>query len=256
MLSVVVIIMGVVCSLCIIKMRMMQEQIEKLKKSSVMKTAFLTKFNKELHNPLQNINKQAAILTRQDVCLSKSEKKLICDQITYYTNLISTYLEECVLLVNGGKGHKVEKEEFNPNLLCIKCINAIKNNSEMSDKVKVLFNTELRNDDFTKSDPHIVELILDELLVNACRFTKEGEIRVKSARTEIGDRFVIIVENTGASMPADRLPHLFHWFENPDPNRDDAEIDLSIIYKLALKINGYLEYDPLFNEGVRMRFIF
>ena len=90
----------------------------------------------------------------------------------------------------------------------------------------------------------------------SCRFSADRFIRVSTNRTEIGDRFMIIVEDIGSSIPKDRIPYLFHWFDNPEDARDDAEIDLSIIFRLALKIDGYLEYDPSYTEGTRMKLIF
>ena len=73
---------------------------------------------------------------------------------------------------------------------------------------------------------------------------------------DLKGRDVIIVEDIGSKMPEDRIPYLFHWFDNPEVDRDDAEIDLSIIFKLALKIDGYLEYDPTYTQGTRMKLIF
>ena len=127
---------------------------------------------------------------------------------------------------------------------------------DKDEKLRIEFKREIDDSDFALSDPRIVELILDELLLNSCRFSTDRFIRVTTRRTDIGDRFMIIVEDTGSGIPQDRIPYLFHWFDNPEDARDDAEIDLSIIFRLALKIDGYLEYDPSYTEGTRMKLIF
>ena len=67
---------------------------------------------------------------------------------------------------------------------------------------------------------------------------------------------MIIVEDNGSNIPKDRIPYLFHWFDRPEDAKDDAEIDLSILFKLALKIDGYLEYDQSYTQGTRMKLIF
>lgn len=256
MLVAIIIVISIACSVCILRMRIMQEHIEDMKRENSVKTAFLTKFSKELDNPLRNINKQAEIITRPDLYLSKTEKKIIYDQIIYNTNLITTFIDECCFLSGSGKGREVKKEKFSPNVLCAKCIDTIRMSMEKDDALKIVFNREIEDTDYALSDPRIVELILDELLLNSCRFSSKRFIRVTTRRTEIGDRFMIIVDNTGSSIPKDRIPYLFHWFDNPDDARDDAEIDLSIIFRLALKIGGYLEYDPTYTEGTRMKLIF
>ena len=256
MLVAIIIVISIACSVCILRMRIMQEQIEDMRKENSVKSAFLTKFSKELENPLRNINKQAEIITRPDLYLSKTEKKMIFDQITYNTNLITTFIDECCFLSGSGKGREIKKEKFSPNVLCAKCIDTIRMSIEKEDALKIVFKREIEDTDFAFSDPRIVELILDELLINSCRFTTQNFIRVITRRTEIGDRFMIIVEDIGSKMPEDRIPYLFHWFDNPEVDRDDAEIDLSIIFRLALKIDGYLEYDPTYTQGTRMKLIF
>ena len=256
MLIAIIIVISLACSACILRMRMMQEQIEDMKKENSVKTAFLTKFSKELENPLRNINKQAEIITRPDLYLSKTDKKYIFDQITYNTNLITTFIDECCFLSGSGKGRQVVKEKFSPNVLCMKCIETIKMSMDKDEKLRIEFKREIDDSDFALSDTRIVELILDELLLNSCRFSTDRFIRVTTRRTDIGDRFMIIVEDTGSGIPQDRIPYLFHWFDNPKDARDDAEIDLSIIFRLALKIDGYLEYDPSYTEGTRMKLIF
>ena len=256
MLVAIIIIISIACSICILRMRTMQEQIEDMKKENSVKTAFLTKFSKELDNPLRNINKQAEIITRPDLYLSKTEKKMIYDQITYNTNLITTFIDECCFLSGSGKGREVKKEKFSPNVLCAKCIDTIQMSMDKDDKLKIVFNREIEDTDHAFSDPRIVELILDELLLNSCWFSTDRFIRVTTRHTDIGDRFMIIVEDYGSSIPKERIPYLFHWFDKPEDAKDDAEIDLSIIFKLALKIDGYLEYDQSYTQGTRMKLIF
>ena len=256
MLIAIIIVISLACSACFLRMRMMQEQIEDMKKENSVKTAFLTKFNRELENPLHNINKQAEIMTRPDLYLSKTEKKMIYDQIIYNTSLIHTFIDECCFLSGSGKGRQIKKEKFSPNVLCMKCIETIKMSMDKDERLRIEFNKGIEDSDFALSDPRIVELILDEMLLNSCRFSTERFIRVTTRRTDIGDRFMIIVEDIGSSIPKERIPYLFHWFDNPEDARDDAEIDLSIIFRLALKIDGYLEYDTTYTEGTRMKLIF
>lgn len=252
----IIIVISIACSVCILRMRIMQEQIEDIKKENAVKSAFLTKFSRELDNPLNNINKQAAIITRPDLYLSKTEKKIIYDQIKYNTNLIKTFIDECLLLAGNGKGREMKKEKFSPNMLCTKCIDTIKMSMEKDEALNIVFKRGIDDTDYAFSDPRIIELILDELLLNSCRFSPNRHIEVGTKRTEIGDRFMITVEDIGSSIPQERVPFMFHWFDNPEDASEDAEIDLSIISKLALKIGGYIEYDQTYTKGTRMKLIF
>ena len=127
---------------------------------------------------------------------------------------------------------------------------------DKDDKLQVVFNREIEDTDHEFSDPRIVELILEELLLNSCRFSTARSIRVTTRHTDIRDRFIIIVEDYGSSIPKERIPYLFHWFDKPEDAKVYVEFELCILFKCALKMDGYLEYDQSYTQGTRMKLIF
>lgn len=86
------------------------------------------------------------------------------------------------------------------------------------------------------ADPDKLSRILRNLLENACRFTpREGQI-VVSGRRE-GDCVRIEVANTGATIPAADLPHIFERFYRAERARSRATggagIGLAIVRELV-----------------------
>lgn len=257
MLFGVILLLAAFCIISVVKMRAMKIELVNARKSDNMKSAFLTKFNNEIRTPINGVSGLAGMLSRDDLYLSKSEKKSISAQILHNINIISTLIEECMVFSHGGGGHYIEKESFNPNMLCMKCIDALQHDSIRQERpnVSINFKKQVSDDFFVRTDPHIVELIINKLLYNACKFTKEGEITVGCNVTENIDKLTFYVQDTGAGIPKDRMGNIFNWFERPEETKDDAEIDLSIAQRLAMKLGGIIRIDEGYTKGTRVSFI-
>jgi PAS domain S-box-containing protein len=67
-----------------------------------------------------------------------------------------------------------------------------------------------------EADPVRMVQIFDNLLTNACKFTRPGgTIRVAAARS--GDEAVVTVQDDGAGIAPDMLPRIFEMFTKTDP---------------------------------------
>lgn len=254
MLEILLLVLLVACLYYVIKLRITQEKLRKSQKDNTLKTSFLSKFNRELRIPLNSVNSLANTLSQSDIYLSKEEKQTLGDQILYNTNIISTLLDECLVFSHGGKGHDMENERFSPNLLCLKCIDMLRADPIKDSRVDILFKKEISDETFINSDRHLFELIVSKLIFNACKFTKEGEITV-GCRKVNDHQYSIYVKDTGAGIPENRRNHVFSWFEQPEDLRNDAEIDLSIAQKLAMKVGGLLRLEDT-EKGTLISFFF
>jgi signal transduction histidine kinase len=122
-------------------------------------------------------------------------------------------------------------------------------------RVKLQFNRELRDEFFVNSDRHLVELIVNKLIINACKFTEEGTVTVGCNTTTHADRLTIYVCDTGKGIPEARMSNLFSYFDEPDDLQDEAELDLSICRRIAEKLGGELLYDVAYQDGTRLELI-
>ena len=228
-------------------------QLETARRSNCMMRAFLKNYSSEVRSPLKTISDLAATVAQDNLYLSKNEKRDLSDQLRYSASHISTLLDEVMVFTDSDvQGHQLKDDTFSPNTLCRRCLEANMHNVYQRSSVRLNFQRELSDEFFVKSDRHVVELILNKLILMACRFTEQGDVTVGCSTTEYHGHLTIFVSDTGRGIPEQRRDNLFTWFETPSEDIDEAELDLSICQRLAHKLGGELRIDPLRERGTRV----
>ena len=254
MMMVLIVVLVIVCIVLFLRLKQQQTKVSALYKSDKLKSHFIKAMAHEISDPLQSVTKLAEMMGNQGLFLSKGEKKHVADQICYHTSIMTTLLDEVnVYSTNGKGGHHLSDERFSPNRLCERCIDANLHNVQQG--VKLMFRQETGQGVFVSSDRHIVELVLNKLVVLACKFTKKGEITVGCFYDEPAHRLTFVVQDTGDGIPETRQDAIFQWYNDPDSIYDETEIDLSVSQRLASKIGGYLNWDNAYKNGTRIEFI-
>lgn len=250
---VVLVILMIVCLALGLWGRSQQVKCAELRKARGVRTAFLKGLIREVRTHLHSVSGLSEIISKEDLYLSKSEKRHITTQIKYNTSLISTLLDELSILSDVHGGHQLKDERFSPNILCERCIDA--NLPSVHEGVRLTLSRSLSDTFFVEADYHIIELIINKLVACACQFTMKGDIIVGCRTGESPNLLVFYVQDTGGSaIPQDRKASIFDWFDNPDENCEPTEFDLSVAQRLAEKVGGYLRYDELWTRGTRMEF--
>jgi signal transduction histidine kinase len=92
-----------------------------------------------------------------------------------------------------------------------------------------------RDDVTVMADPDRLAVVLDTMLDNAVRFTRDGDwVEVSVSRQ--GSEAAVAVADSGPGIPPGRLTSVFDRFERDDPVRDDAHhfgLGLSIVRAIA-----------------------
>ncbi len=110
-------------------------------------------------------------------------------------------------------------------------------------------------------DPDMWEKILLNLVSNALKFTFEGRIRV--SLTHRDDQVALTVEDTGAGIPDDELPHVFDRFHRVPGARartvEGSGIGLALVHELvrihrgSVTVKSRLEVGTTFTVAIPMR---
>lgn len=106
-----------------------------------------------------------------------------------------------------------------------------------------------------RSDPLLLERILQNLVANAIRYTDAGSIRVACEPRD--DRLVIVVADTGVGIPPDRQTLVFTEFYRIDARRDlgggGLGLGLSIVDRLVRLLGHEIELVSTPGEGTTFR---
>ena len=231
----------------------MWRALKKAQKSERMKNAFLLHVNHQIREPLKVVKKLSDTVAKEDLYLSKNEKRSISEQLVYNAGLVATLMDEVMLFSDVEQtGHQLKMESFSPNALCCRCLEANLHSIFHREAVKMTFCRELSDDFFVKSDRHLVELIMNKLVVSACKFTEKGSITIGCNTKERSECLVLYVSDTGNGIPENRLGSIFSFFEKPDDMKDEVELDLAICHRVAVKLGGDLYRDDYYVNGTRM----
>lgn len=252
---VVILVLALIACLCYILI--LKRDLKEILKADRMKQVFLTNISHEIRVPLKAVLGLANIISKEDLYLSKNEKHNISDQMNYNANLIGTLINEVIIFTDvNEKGQQLRIESFSPNELCRRCLEANMYSIYHRQEVKLNFKRELNDEFFVESDRHLIELVLNKLILMSCRFTEEGEILVGCNTSEHTDSLTIYVADTGGGIPENRKKNMYTWFDNPEDMNDEAELDLSICQRVAQKLGGVLLLDDKYaRRGTRMMLV-
>jgi len=184
---------------------------ESAEEANRQKSFFLNVMSHELRTPLTVILGYLPLLEKVD----KMPEPAVVAQIARDMNLSGNYLLELItdLLdiskIEAGQ-MKLSREYTNARTLVQKALHKFSNQAETKG-IRLI--NEIQ--DFTfKVDPKRFQQILINLVGNALKFTKQGEIKVSAWKRQ--DVVSFRVSDTGIGIPTEELPYIFDTFRQVD----------------------------------------
>ena len=102
-----------------------------------------------------------------------------------------------------------------------------------------------------QTDSVRLQQLLINLLTNACKFTKEGEINLSYQIDEDKQHIRITVTDTGCGIPEDKQKAIFERFEKVDEYAQGTGLGLSISQTIIEHLGGSIQLDPTYKHGAR-----
>ncbi len=233
------------------------EQEQKLRKANQHKTDFLSNMSHEIRTPMNGI--VGALTLLQDSSLSKEQTRLVDLALSSSTTL--SEILNSILEVSKIEAGKLELSEvpFELDTLIDEVISTYKLKlSESSTALechsdKLLFNRYL-------GDSLRIKQVLNNLLSNALKFTKEGKVSlsVRSIEKDLSDaatqellRFE--VTDTGIGLSQQQMDRLFKRFRQADQSTTrqygGTGLGLSISKSLVELMGGEIGVTSTLGEG-------
>jgi len=184
---------------------------KKAEESSRLKSAFLENISHEIRTPLNAIH---GFLQLFDVDTSKEYQKEYLKHMEENTHTL-LHLVDDLLSVSEMESSLVEPDYAHWNLdeIIEQVIEKCVNDPYSSLSQEVLIETSFEDwsyDPVVYTDLQKIQVVLEELLTNAIKYTQEGVIRIGYS-TKDGENLVF-VEDTGPGISETDQPHVFELF--------------------------------------------
>ena len=211
----------------------LNKMASELEKSAVLKTDFISNVSHELKTPLSVIQSYSALL--QDECLDAETRQRYVSTVREASRRLTD------LITNILKLNKLENQEITPERervdLTEMLAQAVLNYEELIDSKGITVECDL--DDVTiYSSPSYLEIVWNNLISNAVKFTERGGTISVSLKERIG-KVIVTVADTGCGISRETGKHIFDKFYQGDTSHSGEGNGLGLpLVKRVIDILG------------------
>ena len=226
----------------------LKKAYDKALESEKMKTAFIQNVTHEVRTPLNIITGFAQVIANPDMAESPEERKHISTMMQKSTRQVTVLMDEIIglsLLDSTERTQKNDETHINRILKELTC--EYKNYATSETEVKL--ETELDDDYVLKTNENMLRRIMNCLLENATKYTKQGCITVRAKQED--KLLKLIIEDTGSGIPEQEAEHIFDRFVKLDSFKEGIGLGLPLSRKLAEQLGGKVELDTTYKDGAR-----
>ncbi|HWA00631.1 MAG TPA: ATP-binding protein [Caulobacterales bacterium] len=222
--------------------------------ANLAKSQFLANMSHELRTPLNAIIGYAEIL--QEDAEDGGDKSAVQDLnriLTAAKHLLGLINEVLDLSKIEAGRMEVAASEFDPHGLVSELIDTLRPLIEKNNNTVIWSGAGVES--IARSDAMKIRQCVLNLLSNACKFTKEGEVEVRLERRHEGglEQLYFIVRDTGIGMSKEQLARLFQPFVQADPTITQqyggTGLGLTITGRLAQLLCGDVSVESRPGEG-------
>lgn len=226
---------------------------DEAEEANLLKTAFISNISHEVRTPLNAIVGFSRLLGDNGSEYTDEDKKDFTDIISRNSNML-LYLVNDVLDYSRLDSGKV-KLTVKPCDVIVCCREVVEDVKHLlSPDVILIFEPPVESY-FLNTDHLRFKQVVGNLLRNAAKFTKRGEITLSFEVDEMNRQICLQVTDTGCGIPAEMQSRIFDCFEKLDDFVQGTGLGLPICLKIANLLKGRLYVDADYMAGARFVFI-
>ncbi|MBQ7887454.1 MAG: HAMP domain-containing histidine kinase [Clostridia bacterium] len=208
--------------------------VQELSSIETMKDDFIANVSHEIKTPLAVIRGYASALQRED--LSEDQRREYAQTIASASESLST------LISNILKLNKLENQEIVPNAqpydLTRQLSDCALSHEELWERKNIDFDAQLEERVMIMADESMLEIVFNNLIANAIKFTEPGG-RVLLRQEKEGGNVIVTVSDTGCGMNEETVKHIFDKFYQGDTSHSREGNGLGLaLAKRVLDISG------------------
>jgi len=233
------------------ELRIARDQAEQADR---MKTVFIQNMSHEIRTPLNAIVGFSQLLTSPDIVVEEDQKMEFSQLIQHNSELLTTLINDVLDLANLESGKYTMKiEACSCNMLCDTSVSTVIHRKAQA--VNLYFTSEVADDYMIRTDANRVEQVLINFLVNAEKYTEQGEIHLHCSISENPGYVTLSVTDTGPGIPPDKADVIFERFKKLDEFKQGTGLGLHICRLIAERLEGEVRLDKSYTGGARFLLI-
>lgn len=233
------------------------EQEKKLNENieaNIAKTKMLQNMTHEIRTPLNAMFGFSQLLSMPEGCVTEEEKAKYFDYISNSFNMMTMLIDDVLDLADAEHGnYRTVVEPVTINTVCRAALHLAE--VRKPGKVNMYLTTDVADDYKIQSDGRRIQQVLINMLTNACKHTKEGEIELKVSTTENPGRLTLSVRDTGEGIPEDMAKNIFQRYAKANAMVTGSGLGLNICSVIAEKLHATIDLDTTYKTGARFVFI-
>lgn len=231
------------------------EAKRKAEEASKAKSLFVAKMSHEIRTPLNGVMGMIKLLKR--TALNEEQQDYV-DAMAISSESLKEIINDVLDFskLESGSMHLYEQSiDFNELLSEVKLLFK---HQFAAKNLAFQIRSQIPKDIYLLGDASKIKQIMVNLLGNALKYTKEGQVSVLAYLSEEkkeDTQVVIQVEDTGIGIPLDRQKHIFDEFKRVEAlsglNHEGTGLGLHIALKFARMMGGNIDLESKENKGSR-----
>ncbi|MDX2164196.1 MAG: PAS domain-containing sensor histidine kinase [Gammaproteobacteria bacterium] len=235
----------------------LREAKEKAEETSNMKSEFIHNMEHDIRTPFAGIHGMSLILARQE---NDPEKKEALELIAESSKELLDYANHILAFAKIEEDYKIiDSSPFSPKKIVESVFNMEKPAAKAKNiKLSLSINDELP--EIVIGDQGRLKGILINLISNAIKFTKKGEVNINLSAKKKNKNSVSIcfeVKDTGVGIPKDKQKSIYEKFFRVHPSNQGIYkgfgLGLQVVKKFVDEMQGTIDIDSTVGKGTSFK---
>lgn len=214
------------------------KMVEELGSVETLKTDFISNVSHEMKTSLAIIRNYAELLQKEQ--LPETQRK------EYAKSVENSAVRLSDLIGNILKLNKLENQRITLDIenydVCRQLCECILQMEEIWDEKEIELETDIEDVAMIRGDASLMELVWNNLLSNAAKFTESGG-RVAVRQTSDEKQIKISVSDTGGGISRESMEHIFDKFYQGDTShaKEGNGLGLALVYRVLELMDGEIQ---------------
>lgn len=218
---------------------------QKAGESEKLKTEFLNSMCHEIRTPLNAIVGFSDIIV--DDSFDNETKKEFCDLISSNTTLLTSLIDHLLVVANLDSSNEILPCQItNINDICREEFAKATERDRKGLEYQLLLPEE---DIIIPTNAKYLALVIENLLSNAYKFTKEGKVTLGIQVDKVEKIVLIDVADTGCGVPPDKQEIIFERFTKLDSFTQGNGLGLFLSRQIINRLMGNIYLDSSYTKG-------